>query len=165
MKHPDLIKRVYARRINRLFGGAVRATPGQVNDEAIRIADTMFLEICRCHSRLAPLAMVLDFIAKELEDMIPDEIKVLIGEKSLKDYLREKIVGFAETVINLPLDILSKRIVSEEELGKAKKLLNFAEKFEEVYLKYTDPNRKLQLCINVARRNWRSPMEIELLGL
>lgn len=143
-------KEHYAKRINGLFGGAIHATPDQVTEEAARIADVMFTEICNCHIWLAPFPAVAEAIAAGVAVFIPVEIKVLFGTKTFKEYISEKAKG---------------RIYSLLKLSKAKKAYSFLEKLQEIWLKYTDKNRKMQLCINVARRNWRSAMEIELLGL
>lgn len=137
----------YAKRINGLFGGTIHATPDKVTEEAARIADVMFVEIGSCHRWIAPFAMALDFIAGQIEGMIPNEIKVLLGEKSFKEYILDKTQNGLYEIIKA---------------SKIAEAWDFLRNLQEIWLKYTDPNRKLQLCINVARRNWRSPMEIEL---
>ena len=58
-------KEHYAKRINGLFGGAIHATPDQVTEEAARIADVMFTEICNCHIWLAPFPAVAEAIAAD----------------------------------------------------------------------------------------------------
>lgn len=143
-------REIYAKRIQGLFGGAVRVTPSQVNEEAIHIADTMFVEIGNCHKWIAPFAAALDLIANQIEGKIPGPVRVLFGDLTFKQFVADKARAGLYEIIGA---------------AKAAEAWEFLEELQGLWLKYTDPNRKLQLCINQARRNWRSPMEIALLGI
>ena len=150
MAIPAKQREIYAKRIQGLFGGSVRVTPDQVNEEAVRIADTMFVEIGNCHKWIAPFAAALELIANQIEGKIPGPIRMLFGNLTFKQFVADKARGGLYEIVGA---------------AKAAEVWEFLEELQGLWLKYTDLNRQLQLCINQARRNWRSPMEIALLDL
>ena len=144
------LKNTYVKNIEILFGGTVVAQPYQISEEVINIVDTMFSEITQCHKQLAPFAMTAELIATAINNRIPDEIKVAVGVTDIGEYLTDK----------------SKNKVAEV-FGAAKALNAFStiKDIIDIWQKYTDSNRRMQVCINTARANWRSALEIELMGL
>lgn len=137
-------------QINTLFGGVVRAHESQITEEVALYVDQMFREITSCHEGLAPFAMVLEGIAKAIDFIIPDEVKVLMGGMSIAEYIEEK--GTAHLI-----DLVK--------ASKIKDAYDIISDIHEIWMKYTDGDRRFQVCINVARLNWRSKIELALMGL
>lgn len=161
----------YAKMIDVLFAGAVSAEPDDINDEVIRIVDTVFLEITKCHNRIKPIAVIFDGIGELYEGAIPDELKVLVGSKTWQAYLAGKTPSIpsgealADGVKNWLLGQVLVIIFGEED---AKKVVNYAEvakTFYESWIKYSQKDRRMMLCINKARVNWRTPLQLALMGL
>lgn len=48
---------------------------------------------------------------------------------------------------------------------KANNAVKVLEAFVESWLKYTEKDRKMKICIVTAQAQWRSKFEIELLGI
>ena len=86
-------EQAYCKMIDVLFAGAVRATPDEINNEVIRIVDTMFVEITKCHNMVKPIAVLFDGFATLYEGAVPDEIKLLIGSVTWQEYLLGKAQG------------------------------------------------------------------------
>ncbi len=49
--------------------------------------------------------------------------------------------------------------------SKIKDAYDVISDIHEIWMKYTDGDRRFQVCINVARLNWRSKIELALMGL
>ncbi|MDO4693668.1 MAG: hypothetical protein Q4A62_03445 [Eikenella sp.] len=148
-------KQAYAKMIHVLFGGTLQASPNQITPEVAQMVDEMFGEICKCHQRLMPFAVLADGVANSVMALMPEELKLIFGNQSFADYLKNK--GVDETVRY----IKRRGINSAVGVHNAYKVLSA---FYESWVKYTDPNRKLKICIDTARLNWRSKITIELSG-
>ena len=53
----------------------------------------------------------------------------------------------------------------KETIDKVNKYAEIAQVFYDSWIKYSQKDRRLLLCINKARANWRSPLQIALMGL
>lgn len=60
------------------------------------------------------------------------------------------------------MDIYKTKPIDASKANNAAKVL---EAFVESWLKYTEKDRKLKVCIVTAQTRWRSKFEIELLGI
>ncbi|MFB2578750.1 hypothetical protein ACEYX6_06295 [Acinetobacter sp. c2-A9] len=136
---------LYCKLIDVLFAGAVQATPDEINDEVIRIVDTMLVEITKCHNTVKPLAVLFDGLATMYENAVPEEIKLLIASTTWQDYLKGKIQG---AMLDKIKEILGVKI--PEPIEKAQKTLEIAQVFYESWIKYSQKDRRLLLCIRVC---------------
>lgn len=152
----------------------MQASPEEITNEVVRIVDTMFLEITKCHSRIRPIAVLLDGIATMYENAIPAEIELLIGSKTWQDYLMGKIStpipdelpeAMKEELQNWLVGQILVMALGDDKAGQINKYAQIAEIFYKSWIKYSQKDRRLLLCINKARINWRSPLQIALLGL
>lgn len=150
----------YAKMIELLFAGAVSAEPDDINDEVIRIVDTVFLEITKCHNRIKPIAVIFDGIGELYDGAIPDELKLLVGSKTWQAYLLGKIQA---TAVDKVADVVGKDIA--DPITKATKAAEVVGVFYESWIKYSQKDRRMMLCINKARVNWRTPLQLALMGL
>lgn len=150
----------YVKIIDVLFAGAVNASPDDINNEVIRIVDTMLVEITKCHNTIKPLAVLFDGLGTMLEGEVPNEIKVLIGSMPWQEYLLGKAEGAATKKV---AEIIGEDII--DPIAKAEKAAKILNIFVESWIKYSNKDRRMLLCINKARANWRSAVQIALLGL
>ena len=153
-------EQAYCKMIDVLFAGAVRATPDEINNEVIRIVDTMFVEITKCHNMVKPIAVLFDGFATLYEGAVPDEIKLLVGSVTWQEYLLGKAQGLA---VDRVADIIGKDIA--DPIAKTAKAVEVVKTFYDSWIKYSQKDRRMLLCINKARANWRSPLQIALMGL
>ncbi len=161
----------YAKMIEVLFAGAVDAEPDEINDEVVRIVDTVFLEITKCHNRIKPIAVIFDGLGELYYGAIPDEIKVLVGSKTWQEYLAGKTPSIpsddelANAVKNWLVGQALVAVFGEKDAKKVSDYANIAMTFYESWIKYSQQNRRMMLCINKARVNWRTPLQLALMGL
>lgn len=142
-------REAYVASIRVLFNHTIQVSEEEINEEVIEMVDAIFLEITDCHLILAPAAAMLEIVGNVLHKSIPDPIRVLIGDKSLKDYLSDK----------------SERGVAKVmKIAKEYQAWQFYKDLQATWLKYSSKNRKLQVCINTARRNWRTKVQEALWG-
>lgn len=164
-------EQAYCKMIDVLFAGAVRATPDEINDEVVRIVDTMFVEITKCHNTVKPLAVLFDGLGTMYANAIPAEIKVLIGSETWQDYLKGKLPSIPnekelqEKFEGWVMGYILSLLFDKETIGKINKYAEIAQVFYDSWIKYSQKDRRLLLCINKARANWRSPLQIALMGL
>lgn len=159
----------YVGLINSLFGGAVRAEPDQINEEVITYINKMYTEIADCHMTLGAFAVPFLTIGKIMDDLIPAELKFIFGDMTFQEYVEDKtmgaLVGALEGLISgstvIPPSAKSLNAVVDKK-GLA---LDFFAALIETWLDYTEGNRQLVMCINVARVNWRSKVQMALMGL
>lgn len=162
------VQSTYAYMINVLFNGAVRARPGQITPELVNMTNTMFSEIATCHERIQPLAILADGIAGSIMKLLSPEILGVISllpgayNMSLSDYLKNRGRDSLFSGLNKLMEKYDTKPIDAVKANNAAKVL---EAFVESWLKYTEKNRKLKICIVTAQARWRSKFEIELLGI
>lgn len=125
----------YAQAINILFGGVVQARPEQITEEAIRMTDKMIAEIANCSRNIAQIGIDIIY-------------KLTIGR------VIDMATGFFD---NLLIDTLADQATSK-----------YQEKIKELFSEWVHRligNRRFAGCLYQARRNWRSAIEMELMGI
>lgn len=159
----------YAYMINVLFNGAINARPSQITPELINMTNTMFAEIATCHERIRPFAILLDGIAGSFMKLLPPgsiELLNFLRGKSNKatiaEYIKSKSRDNFFKEINNLMEIYDTKPINAVKANNAAKVL---EAFVESWLKYTEKDRKMKICIVTAQARWRSKFEIELLGI
>lgn len=143
-------KEAYAKIVAVLFDGAVKPQPNQITAEVVEIADKMMSEITTCHNRLKPFAVLANGIAGTAEALLPGEIGLVLGTTSFETYLKDKT-----------FDEVAKALKKSNALSAYKAL----QAFYQAYLQYTAADRRLKICIVTARVNWRSRMEMAVMGI
>lgn len=140
----EQVQQAYADTINILFGGAVRAEPEQINEQVILHVDMMVSEIANCSKNMTELSFNLIFNAL-----------LLVGSG--------KIATAAANLFGVYADNFLVRFMLEyEPTGIAYQPVS---ELLHQWVQALMRNRLHKACILTARANWRSKIEIELLGL
>lgn len=135
-------KKMYAGMINELFGGAVRATPDQINETICLYVDQMVYDIEKCSKDIASFAFgafytftfahftkfAIDYaLAKWYPGIsLGREISRWLATEGIDTGLNDYLSNWIATLIG---------------------------------------NRRFVACVYTARVKWRSKIEIELLGI
>ena len=144
------IRQSYVKNIHHLFNGMIQAHENQMTDEVVEIVDKMFLEITTCHYRLAGFAMAAEMIGNALESLAPDALRVLIGQKTLDEYIMETGREWVKQL--LPL-------------ARERNAYHVIEYLSDLWLRHTQTNQRMMVCINQARRNYHSTLVLALMGI
>ena len=129
------VQEAYVKAIWVLFGGAVQATPSQITPQVIQDVDKMIVEIANCSRNIAQIGIDIIY-------------KVTIGR------VVDMATGFFDNIV---IDTLLDQATG-----------NIQDKIETLFSEWVHRligNRRFVGCLYQARRNWRSKIEIELLGI
>lgn len=141
MSEPTLdksqIQQVYSEAISVLFGGAITAEPEQITEQVIQAVDTMLNEIAVC-SRLVSNVSFNVLYAILLSPMVG-----AVVDKVLDPY---------------HVNFLQKMAIKYTANKTVKTVL-------QEWVNHLSANRRFIGCINQARANWRSKIQIELMDL
>lgn len=126
----------YANAIEILFGGVIKAEPSQVTEQVIKDVDTMIYEIANCSKNIVQIG--IDIIYKVTVERGIGAVKGLFIDNLLLDILFDKATQNQQDYIKELFDEWMHKLIG---------------------------NRRFRACIYQARRNWRSKVEMELMGI
>ncbi|MCG7412071.1 Uncharacterised protein [Moraxella lacunata] len=131
----EQVKEAYAKAIEVLFGGVVQASPNEITEQVIQDVDKMISEIANCSQNIAKIG--IDIIYKATIGRVVDAA-----------------TGYFDNIL---IDTLLDEATSD-----------IQDKIEELFSAWIMAlmgNRRFVACLYQARRNWRSKIQIELMGL
>ena len=136
-KLTQIEKEIYASAINSLFGGSVQATPDQITLSITQDVDTMIQEISKCSKAVGSFAF----------EMFYNFVLAWIPGKAV-EYVFEGVEYQTTTLLG--------KFVATELVNAG--LLN------DLVLFLSRSHRFIG-CLYQARANWRSKIQLELMGL
>lgn len=131
----EQVKEAYAKAIEVLFGGVVQASPNEITEQVIQDVDKMIGEIVNCSKNIAKIGIDIIY-------------KATIGRAV------DAVTGYFDNIL---IDTLLDEATS-----------NVQDKIEDLFNAWVMAlisNRRFVGCLYQARRNWRSKIQIELMGL
>lgn len=131
------INEAYAKTIDILFNGAVRATPEQITPEVIEKVDKMIREIVNCSKALTELSFKLIFQAT-VGNNIANTVDKYVENFWVRLFF---IYDPAGSALSPVVDVLVK------------------------WVQTLNKHRQHKFCVITARSRWRSPIEIALMGI
>lgn len=138
-----LDKQAYVDAISVLFDGAIQATPEQISEEVMIKVDIMISEIVNCSEKIKNFAYST-FYTFTLSHFSMYGSKYLLGKYVVP-----------EMSLLHSLFIQSGAMFADY----------FVNKIFTAWVEALTKNRAFAGCLNVARANWRSPIEADLMGL
>lgn len=139
-KLTQIEKEIYASAINSLFGGSVQATPDQITLSITQDVDTMIQEISKCSKAVGSFAF----------EMFYNFVLAWIPGKAV-EYVFEGVEYQITT-------LLGQFVATELVNAGVQSLLN------DLVLFLSRSHRFIG-CLYQARANWRSKIQLELMGL
>lgn len=139
-KLTQIEKEIYASAINSLFGGSVQATPDQITLSITQDVDTMIQEISKCSKAVGSFAF----------EMFYNFVLAWIPGKAV-EYVFEHIPHNVYT-------LLGQWYFSEKTNETVEALMSD-------WVNTLTRNRRFIGCLYQARANWRSKIQLELMGV
>ena len=160
---------VYISTIKLWYGEAFEVHPYQISEDVINLIDAMRDEMLFCQTQAAPfiaLAMTIGTAMEGISYKYPNEVKSLIGELSIKDYL----VSTAESAGGNVAGLAARKIAAT----KFRKLIDasiagnafyLAYMFIKYWHQYSTQDKQFKPCVNKVLANYRSELQMTLAGL
>lgn len=171
MSNPTTVQETYYATIKSLYGDAISLSLDDIDENVVKIVDTMLEQISICHEKVKPIALIFEGLAIFIQGKYPPEIELLVGSKEWMNYIKD--ADGSNTLINMAKvlkagglegDIPTLADIFQRSYEYANLLRAFKD-FYEVYLEYGKKDRRLAMCINTTKLYWRSPLQLALMGL